>query len=90
MSERKNLYKKKCLECYGVGLLKNNSKILNCECDKSKNKKKCFYCENTFRYGSLEKCDLCDGYGEVFYCIETNTQYYLSGLEQYKIVENNT
>lgn len=79
------VYRKKCVECNGHGVVSsNNLKI----CDKcyNLNGKNCFICEKRGGVTKYHECDCCSGYGELFYDAATNKHVFLYAVPSYRFI----
>jgi RecJ-like exonuclease len=80
-----NLIKKRCCKCQGVGLLQLKTPQV-CQGCSNVNGKMCYKCEYRGGVQTIKECELCDGYGELFYEEKTMKQQYLYALKNYKII----
>ena len=79
------LYKQQCKRCVGVGLIELKTPEY-CKSCKNVNKRTCYLCQNKGGSIRVKECEMCSGYGELFFDNKTNIQQYLYALQNYKII----
>ena len=81
------IYKSKCFDCNGKGLIKQKE-LTRCYNCRNENNNTCYVCDRRGGAITYIMCNRCDGYGNIYYNAFTQKQVYLYSITNYKIVSN--
>ena len=79
------VYRKKCAECDGIGVIKSED-IKYCSNCNNLNGTNCFICQNTGCPSIYNECSRCVGYGEIFYDATTKKPVFLYAVPSYRFI----